>query len=58
MDVNIMPTSVYSLVFKDSQLKKIAHSNMEIGTYTTDTVKIVGSYNSIWSTQTLKSYRK
>ena len=42
-DVNIMPSSVYSLVIKDPELKKFAPSNMEIGTYTTDTVKIVGS---------------
>ena len=42
-DVNIMPTSVYSLVFKDPELMKLAPSNMEIGTYTTDTVKIVCS---------------
>ena len=38
-----MPTSVYSLVFKDPELMKLAPSNMEIGTYTTDTVKIVCS---------------
>ena len=37
-----MPTSVYKLVFKDSDLKKLAPSTLEIGTYTTDTVKIVG----------------
>ena len=43
MDVNIIPTSVYSLVFKDPELKKLAPSNMEIATYATDTVKIVGS---------------
>ena len=38
-----MPVSVYRLVFKDHELKKLAPSTMEIGTYTTDTVKIVGS---------------
>ena len=43
MDVNIMCISVYSLVFKDPELQKLAPSNMEIGTYTKDTVKIVGS---------------
>ena len=41
-EVNIMPTSVYRLVFKDPELKKLAPSTMEIGTYTTDTVKIMG----------------
>ena len=30
-------------MFKDSDLEKLAPSTFEIGTYTTDTVKIVGS---------------
>ena len=38
-----MPDSVYKMVFNDPELKKLAPSNLEIGTYTTDTVKIVGS---------------
>ena len=42
-DVNIMPASVYRLVFKDPEMKILAPSSLEIGTYTTDTVKIVGS---------------
>ena len=42
-DVNIMPASVYKLKFNDPELKKLAPSTLEIGTYTTDTVKIVGS---------------
>ena len=42
-DVNEMPASVYELVFKDPDLKKLPPSTLEIGTYTTDTVKIVGS---------------
>ena len=44
VDVNIMPASVYRLVSQDSELKKLALSSLEVGTYTTDTVKIVGSY--------------
>ena len=43
-DVNIMLASVYRLVFKDPDLKKLSSSTMEFGTYTTYTVKIVGSY--------------
>ena len=43
-DVNIMPDSVYKLVFNYPELKKLASSNLKIGTYTTDTVKIVGSF--------------
>ena len=41
--MNIMPASVYKLVFNDPELKKLAPSDLEIDTYTTDTVKIVGS---------------
>ena len=43
MDVNIKPASVYRLVFQDPSMKKLAPSSLEIGTHTTDTVKIVGS---------------
>ena len=42
-DVNTMPVSVYKLVFQDLDCKKLAPSKLEIGTYTTDTVKLVGS---------------
>ena len=43
VDVNIMSAIMYRLVFKDPEMKKLAPSSLEIGTYTTDTVKIVGS---------------
>ena len=39
-----MPASVYKLVFHDPDLKKLAPSKLEIGTYTTDTLKLVGSH--------------
>ena len=42
-DVNIMPVSMYRLVFQDPNMKKLSPSNLEIGTYTMDTVKIVSS---------------
>ena len=42
-DVNIMPVSIYKLVFQDPDCKKLAPSKLEIGTYTTATVKLVGS---------------
>ena len=42
-DVNIMPVSVYKLVLNDPELKKLALSNLDIGTYTMNTVKILGS---------------
>ena len=38
-----MPASVYKLVFNDPEMKELAPSTLEIGTYTTDTVNIVGS---------------
>ena len=41
-DVNLMPMAVYYLMFKDPQLKKLTPSNMEIETYTTEVVKIIG----------------
>ena len=41
--VNIMPVHVYRLMFKDPELKKLTPSGLEIGTYTTDIIKMVGS---------------
>ena len=38
-----MPAGVYRLMFKDSELKKLIPSGLEIGTYATDIIKIVGS---------------
>ena len=35
--------SVYQLVFQDPDCKKLAPSKLEIGTYTTDIVRLVGS---------------
>ena len=42
-DVNLMPANVYKLVFQDPNMKNLDPSSLEVGTYTTDTVKIVGS---------------
>ena len=41
-DVNLMPVSVYRLIYPDHDLKKLTPSWLKIGTYTTDTVKILG----------------
>ena len=38
-----MPVSVYKLVFQDPDCKKLAPSKFEIGIYTTNTVKLIGS---------------
>ena len=42
-DVNIMPASVYKLVFHDPNLKKLTPNKLQIGAYNNDTVKIVGT---------------
>ena len=42
-DCNIMPASVCRLVCEGPEMEKLAPSSLEIGTYTTDTVKVVGS---------------
>ena len=42
-DVNIMPISVYRLLYHDGDLKKLTPSWLQVGTYTTDTVKIIGT---------------
>ena len=42
-DVNLMPASMYQLVFSDPNLKKLAPSKLQVGTYMTDTMKIIGS---------------
>ena len=43
-DINIMPASVYKLVFNDPGLKRLAPSSLEISIYTTDTMNIAGSF--------------
>ena len=43
VDVNIMPISVYILLYHDGDLKTLTPSQLQIGTYTTDTVKIIGT---------------
>ena len=42
-DINIKPASVYKLVYRDPKLEKLAPNKMQIGTYTNDIVKIVGT---------------
>ena len=43
VDMNLMPDSVYKLVFNDSKMQKLAPSNLQLETYTTETVKIFAS---------------
>ena len=42
-DVNILPVSMYKLIYDDPDCKKFSPSNNEIATYTTDKIKIIGS---------------
>ena len=42
-DVKIIPASIYQLLLKDPEMKKIKPCKMQISTYTADTVKIIGS---------------
>ena len=42
-EVNLMPVSVYRLIYQDQDLKKLTPSNLKIGTYMTDTIRIIGT---------------
>ena len=42
-DVNLMPASVYQLVFNDPNKKKLTPSKLQVETFMTDTVNIIGS---------------
>ena len=41
--VNFMPISVYRLIYQVQDLKKLTPCNLKIGTYTTDTIRIIGT---------------
>ena len=41
--VNLMPVSVYRLIHHDCDLKKLTPCNLKIGTYTTGTIRIIGT---------------
>ena len=43
-DVNIMPASMYRLVFQYPDMKNLAPCKLEIRTYTTDTVKVFACF--------------
>ena len=43
LHMNVMPASMYQLLFKDPEMKKIRPCKMHFSTYTTDTVKIIES---------------
>ena len=42
-EVNLMPVSVYRLIYQDKDLKKLTPCNLKIGTYMADTIRIIGT---------------
>ena len=42
-EVNLMPVSVYRLIYQDQDLKKLTPCNLKIGTYVADTIRIIGT---------------
>ena len=42
-EVNLMPVSIYKLVYQDKDLRKLNPCNLKIGTYTADFIKIIGT---------------
>ena len=42
-EINLMPVSVYRLIYHDHDLEKLTPWRLKIGTYTTDTIKIIGT---------------
>ena len=42
-EINLMPVSVYKLIYNDQDLTKLTPCNLKIGTYTMDTIKIIGT---------------
>ena len=42
-EINLMPVSVYRLIYHDQDLTKLTPCNLKIRTYTTDTIKIIGT---------------
>ena len=57
-EVNLMPVSVYRLIYQDQDLKKLTPCNLKIGTYMADTISIIGTQLSILSIQTASSQLK
>ena len=42
-EVNLMPVNVYRLIYHDQDLRKLTPCKLKIGTYTMDTIKIIGT---------------
>ena len=42
-EVNLMPVSIYKLVYQDNNLRKLNPCNLKIGTYTADSIRIIST---------------
>ena len=42
-EVNLMPVSVYRLIYQDQDLKKLTPCNLKIGIYMVDTIRVIGT---------------
>ena len=42
-EVNLMPVSIYRLIYQDQDLKKLTPSNLKIRTYMADAIRIIGT---------------
>ena len=58
-EVNLMPVSIYKLIYQDNDLPKLSPCNLKIGMYTADTINIIGTTiiylihsDSKWPTET------
>ena len=43
VEVNLMPVSIYKLIYQDNNLRKLSPCNLKIGTYMADTINIIGT---------------
>ena len=42
-EVNLMPASIYKLIYQENDLQKWSPCNLKIGMYTADTINIIGT---------------
>ena len=42
-EVNLMPVSIYKLIYQENDLQKLSLCNLKIGTYTADTINIIST---------------
>ena len=57
-DVNLMPESVYKLVFSDPQTSKLARNNIDLTVYTSHSVALIGKYTFYMLSKGMKQHVK